>query len=78
LNGCVDEIAEATGLFFLGQNCDVILERIWNPKTLITDIRDALMLVPIVWLWKSLVDNIVEVLVVGEDDVTANIEELYG
>lgn len=34
------------------------------------------MLVPIIWLGKSLIDDIVEVLVVGEDYMSSNIEEL--
>lgn len=34
------------------------------------------MLVPIIWLGKSLVDDIVKVLVVGEDYMSSNIEEL--
>jgi hypothetical protein len=76
LNGCVDEISETTSLLLFGQDCDVVLERIWDPKTLIADIRDTLVLIPIIRFGKSFVDNIVEVLVVGEDDMASNIEEL--
>jgi len=34
------------------------------------------MCVPIVHLWQSLVDAVIEVFVVGEDDMAANIVEL--
>jgi hypothetical protein len=43
---------------------------------LATDIRDTLVLVPVVILGKSLVDAVIEVLVVGEDNVSADIVEL--
>ena len=36
------------------------------------------MLVPVIRLGESLVDAVVKVLVVGEDDVTANIVQLLG
>lgn len=33
--------------------------------------------IPVIILWQSLVDAVVEVLVVGEDDVATNIVELF-
>jgi hypothetical protein len=52
------------------------LERIWNPKALVADIGDALVLVPIIRLGQSLVDHIVKVLVVRKDDMAANVKQL--
>jgi len=63
-------------LLFLGQHGDVVLEWIGHPKVLAADIGDSLMCVPIRLFWKCLVDAIVKVLVVGEDDMTADIVEL--
>jgi hypothetical protein len=43
---------------------------------LATDIGDTLVSVPVIILGESLIDAVVEVLVVGEDDVTTDVVEL--
>jgi hypothetical protein len=73
---CVNEIVQTLDLFLLGQNSDVILEGVRDPNALVPDVRDALVLVPVVRLGQGFVEAVVKVLVVREDDVAANIEEL--
>jgi hypothetical protein len=65
-------------LVVLGQHGDIILEGVWHPETLVSDIGDALVGVPVVLFGQGLVDAVIKVLVVGEDDVTADIVELNG
>lgn len=81
-NSCVkssiDHVLDGLDLIFLGQHGDVVLEGVWDPQALVADVGDALMGVPVAFVGKSLVDAVVKVLVVGEDDVAANIVELAG
>ena len=60
----------------LGQLGDIVLEGVGNPDTLVTNVGDTLVSVPVILLGKGLVDAVVKVLVVGEDDVTTDIVEL--
>jgi hypothetical protein len=52
------------------------LERVRHPKTFATNVRDSLVCEPIVVFGKGFIDAIVEVFVVGEDDMTANVIKL--
>ena len=69
----VDKIRETAGLVLLGQNGDVVLEGVGDPEALVADVGDTLVGEPVILLGESLVDAVVEVLVVGEDDVTTDI-----
>lgn len=73
----VYQTTKASSLLFLRKNRNVVLERIWDPKALVPDIRDALVLVPVIRVWQSFVEAVVKILVVGEDDVSTNIEQLH-
>jgi hypothetical protein len=63
-------------LLFFGQHRDVVLERIGYPAFLAADIRDALVVVPVVVARESLVDAVVKVFVMGEDNMATNVVEL--
>lgn len=76
LEGGVDQSVEALELVGFLEDGDVVLERVWDPSSLEADVRDALVGVPVVLCGECLVDAVVEVLVVGEDDVSADVEEL--
>jgi hypothetical protein len=76
LEGSVNHAINALDLLLLWQHGDVVLEGIGNPLLLATDVGDALMRVPVVILGKGLVDAVIEVFVVGEDNVAANVVEL--
>jgi hypothetical protein len=73
----VDHTLNAANLLLLGKHGDVVLEGIGDPLALATDVGDTLVGVPVIGLGKSLVNAVVEVLVVREDDVTANIVQLH-
>lgn len=77
LESSVDHAVQASDLVLLGQHGDVVLEGVGDPKALVADVGDTLVLVPVILLGESLVDAVVEVLVVGEDDVATNIVELF-
>lgn len=77
LKGSVNEAVNALDLVLLGEHGDVVLERVGDPEALVADIGNALVGVPVILLGESLINAVVEVLVVGEDDVTANIVELH-
>jgi hypothetical protein len=64
-------------LIIFRQDGDVVLERVWDPEVFASHIGDTLMCVPIIYLRESLVNAVVEVFVVGEDDMAANIVELW-
>ncbi len=73
LQGGVDEIGQTRSLVFLGQHGDVVLEGVRDPDTLVADIGDSLVGEPVIFLRKGLVNAVVEVLVVGEDNVATDI-----
>lgn len=72
----IDHTLNAADLLLLGKHGDVVLERVGHPLALATDVGDTLVSVPVVGLGKSFIDAVVEVLVVGEDDVTTDIVQL--
>lgn len=76
LQRSVDQTIEGRNLVLLGQHRDVVLERVRDPEALVANVGDALMVVPVVLLGQGLVEAVVEVLVVGEDNVAANIVQL--
>lgn len=76
LEGRVNETVNALDLVIFGEHGDVVLEGVGNPETLVANVGDTLVGVPVLLLGESLLNNVVEVLVVGEDDVTADIVEL--
>ena len=63
-------------MVLLGQHGDVVLEGVRDPETLVADVRDTLVGVPVLLLGQGLVNAVVEVLVVGEDNVATNIVQL--
>jgi hypothetical protein len=52
------------------------LEGVRHPEVLIAHIGDALVRVPVRLFGQCLVDAVVKILVVGEDDVAADVVEL--
>lgn len=58
------------------QRGDAVLEGVGNPLALVAAVRDALVRVPVVGLGQGFVEAVVEVAVVGEDDMSANVEQL--
>lgn len=76
LESRIDHTINALDLILLGKHGDVVLERVGNPLVLATDVGDTLVVEPVALVGESLVKAVIEVLVVGEDNVTANIEEL--
>lgn len=77
LQGSVNKAVETFHLLLLGQHGDVVLEGIGNPATMVADVGDTLVLVPVGGVGQGFIEAIVEVLVVREDDMTTNIEELW-
>jgi len=65
-------------LVLLWQDRDIVLEWVWHPKLLAAHIRNTLVSIPVFGLGQCLVDAVVEVLVVGEDNMATNIVELRG
>lgn len=78
LHGRINETINGLDLVLLWQDGNVVLEGIGDPEALVANVGDALVSVPVIILGKRLVETVVEVLVVGEDDVAANIVELFG
>src|SRR5690606_24656026 len=75
-HGGIDKTLDALDLVLLGQHRDVILEWVRDPEALVPDVRDALVVVPVILLGKGLVEAVVEVLVMREDNVATNIVKL--
>lgn len=73
LQSGVNHALNAANLLLLGKHGDVVLERVGYPLALAADVGNTLVSVPVVGLGESLVNAVVEVLVVGEDDVTTDI-----
>ena len=72
----VNNAIHALDLVLLRQHGDVVLEGVRDPEALVADVGDTLVLVPVGLLGERLVDAVVEVLVVGKDNVAADIVEL--
>jgi hypothetical protein len=76
LKGSINHAVNALDLLSLGQHGDVVLEGVGNPLLLAANVGDTLVGVPILIPGKGLVDAVVEVLIVGEDNVTTDIVQL--
>ena len=76
LESGIDHAVNALDLLVLGKHGDVVLEGVGDPFVLAANVRDTLVGVPVLILGEGLVDAVVEVLVVGEDNVATDIVEL--
>jgi hypothetical protein len=54
------------------------LERVRHPEALIPHVGNALVLKPVLLAWEGLVEAVVEVLVMREDNMAADIKQLCG
>jgi hypothetical protein len=63
-------------LIFLRQPSYVVLKRVFHPPILAAHIRDAPVSEPIIFIGKSFVQAIVEIFVVGKDDMSTNVKKL--
>jgi hypothetical protein len=77
LKSSIDHAVNALDLLRLGKHGDVVLEGVRDPFFLATNVGDTLVGEPVLILGKSLVDAVVEVLVVGEDNVATDIVQLF-
>ena len=64
MNSGIQQAFHTLSLFLGRENGDVVLEWVRNPSVVKADIGYTLMFVPVVFLRKSLEDNIIKVLVV--------------
>jgi hypothetical protein len=76
LESRVDDALDTVDLVLLGKHGDVVLEGVRDPEALVANVGDSLVSVPVIVLGESLVDAVVEVLVVGEDNVATDIVQL--
>ena len=76
LKGGIDHAVNALHLLLLGKHGNVVLEGVGNPLLLAADVGDTLVGEPVLILGEGLVDAVVEVLVVGEDNVATDIVQL--
>jgi hypothetical protein len=74
----VNQAVHALGLVVLAQHGQVVLEGVGDPLALAAHVGDALVGEPVVVAREGLVDAVVEVLVVGEDDMATDVVELGG
>lgn len=72
----LEQTLHALGLFLSREDSDVVLEWVRDPSVVKTNVGNTLVLVPVILLGKSLENNIIKVLVVREDDMSAYIVEL--
>lgn len=76
LQGRIDHTIDTLDLLLLGQHGDVVLEGVGDPFIVTADVGDTLVTVPVLIAGEGFVDAVIEVLVVGEDNVTTDIVEL--
>lgn len=76
LHSSVNETVNGSDLVLLWQHGDVVLEGVWDPEALVADVGDALVIEPVILLGEGLLDAVIEVLVVGEDNVAAHVVQL--
>ena len=72
----VDQAVNTLGLVVLVQHGQVVLEWVGDPLALAADVGDTLVGEPVIVVGEGLVDAVVEVLVVGEDDMATDVVEL--
>ena len=63
-------------ILLVWQHGNVVLEGVGHPSALVADVGDALVGVPVRLVGQGFVDAVVEVFVVGEDDVATDVVEL--
>ena len=78
LQSSIDHAVDTLDLVLLRQDRDIVLERVWHPELLAAHIRNTLVSIPIFGLGQCFVDAVVEVLVVGEDNMATNVVKLRG
>jgi len=76
LQSGIDHAVNAPDLLLLGKHGDVVLEGVGDPFVLAANVGDTLVGVPVLLVGEGLVDAVVEVLVVGEDNVATDIVQL--
>jgi hypothetical protein len=76
LHGRVNQAVQTLGLVIFGQHGDVVLERVGNPELLAAHVGDTFVGEPVILVGESLVDAVVEVLVVREDDMATDVVKL--
>ena len=76
LKSSIDQTIDTFDLVLLGENGNIVLEGVRHPLALYADVRDTLVVVPVLFLWQGLIQTVIKVFVVGEDDVASNIVEL--
>ena len=74
----INHTLQALHLILLRQHGDVVLEWVRHPEVLVAHVGDTLVCVPVGLVGEGFVDAVVEVLVVGEDDMAADVVELGG
>jgi hypothetical protein len=72
----VNQAVDTLGLVVLVQHGQVVLEWVGDPLTLAADVGHTLVGEPVVVVGEGLVDAVVEVFVVGEDDMATDVVEL--
>ena len=72
----IDHPLQTHHLVVFGQHGNVVLEGVGDPEALVADVGDALVVVPVAFVREGFVDAVVEVFVVREDYVAADVVEL--
>jgi hypothetical protein len=76
-HGRVNQAVQTLGLVVFRQHGDVVLEWVGHPEVLAAHVGHTLVREPVILVGERLVDAVVKVLVVRENDMAANIVELW-
>lgn len=72
----INQALQTLDLFLGLERGNVVLERIWHPFVIEAHVAHALVLVPLLLVGETFVEDVVKVLVMGKDDMTTNVEQL--
>lgn len=76
LKSSINHAIDALHLVLLGKHGDVVLEGVRDPFALAADVGDTLVAIPVIIFGEGFVDAVVEVFVVGENDMTTDVVKL--
>lgn len=75
IQGRINQAADRFDLVFLIKHRNVVLERVGNPAALVADVGNTLVFIPVFVSGEGFLEAVVEILVVGEDDMASYVEE---
>lgn len=75
IQGRINQTADRFDLILLIKHGNVVLERIGHPAVLVVRVGNTLVFIPVLVSGEGFLEAVVEIFVMGEDDMASYVEE---